>query len=65
MKERIYAPEVLSLEQSTRAPIPSGKYTMEESRAGAVASGELRFTEQGGCVKHRGDRCPTSSARWH
>lgn len=65
MKERIYAPEVLSLEQSTRATIPSGKYTMEESRAGAVESGELRFTEQWGCVKHCGDRCPTSSARWH
>lgn len=30
------------------ATIPSGKYTMEECRAGAVESGELRFTEQQG-----------------
>lgn len=30
------------------ATIPSGKYIMEECRAGAVEGGELRFTEQQG-----------------
>lgn len=54
------APEILSLEQST-----SSQHTMEESGAGAVQSGELRFTGQWGCAKHCGDRCPIYSAWWH